>query len=38
MFVLTMVVNGAVVFARPAARLFGVLLIAVLLWAWRPRR
>jgi hypothetical protein len=37
-FALTMVVNGTIVFARPPARLFGVLLIAVLLWAWRPRR
>jgi hypothetical protein len=37
-FVLTMVVNGAIVFARPTARPFGVLLTAVLLWAWQPRR
>ncbi len=33
-FVLVMVVNGAILFARPAARPFGVLLIALLLWAW----
>jgi hypothetical protein len=37
-FVLTMVVNGAIMFARPAARPFGVILVAVLLWAWWRRR
>jgi hypothetical protein len=37
-FVLTMVVNGAIVFARPAARPFGAVLTAALLWAWWPRR
>jgi hypothetical protein len=36
-FVLTMVVNGAIVFARPAARPFGIVLTAILLWAWWPR-
>lgn len=41
--VLTMVVNGAVVFASPAGRLAGVPLTAGLLWAWfgggpKPRR
>jgi hypothetical protein len=36
-FVLTMIVNGAIVFARPAARPFGTALVAALLWAWRPR-
>ncbi len=36
-FVLTMVVNGAIVFARPAARPFGIILTAALLWAWWPR-
>jgi hypothetical protein len=37
-FVLVMVVNGAIVFARPAARPFGAILTAVLLWAWWPSR
>jgi hypothetical protein len=37
-FVLLMVVNGAVVFARPVARPFGVVLVALLLWAWLGRR
>ncbi len=41
LFVLVMVVNGAIVFARPAARPFGGLLVALLVWAWtksaRPR-
>jgi hypothetical protein len=36
-FVLTMVANGAIVFARPASRPFGILLTAALLWAWWPR-
>ena len=30
--------NGAIVFARPAARPFGAVLTAALLWAWWPRR
>ena len=37
-FVLLMIVNGAVVFARPAARPFGAALVATLIWAWWPRR
>jgi hypothetical protein len=37
-FVVTMIVNGAIVFARPAARPFGAVLVAVLCWAWWPRR
>jgi hypothetical protein len=37
-FVLTMIVNGAILFARPAARPFGVVLVGVLLWAWSPSR
>lgn len=36
-FVLTMIVNGAIVFARPTARPFGVVLVAALLWAWLGR-
>ena len=37
-FVLVMVVNGAVIFARPAARPLGVVLVIGLLWVWsRPR-
>ena len=35
-FVLMMIVNGAIIFARPAARPLGVLLVAALLWAWAP--
>lgn len=37
-FVLLMIVNGAIVFARPIARPWGALLVAVLVWAWLPRR
>ena len=37
-FVLTMIVNGAIVFARPAARPFGTALVMALVWAWWPRR
>lgn len=37
-FVVMMIVNGAIVFARPAARPLGVLVMAVLVWAWWPRR
>jgi hypothetical protein len=37
-FVLTMIVNGAIVFARPEARPFGLVLTLTLLWAWWPRR
>ena len=36
-FVLTMIVNGAIVFARPGARPLGAVLVAALLWAWWPR-
>jgi hypothetical protein len=34
LFVLVMVVNGAILFARPGARPFGALLVALLVWAW----
>jgi hypothetical protein len=34
-FVLLMIVNGAVVFVRPAARPLGAALVALLIWAWR---
>jgi hypothetical protein len=37
-FVLTMIINGAFVFARPAWRPLGALLVGVLCWAWWPRR
>lgn len=37
-FVLVMIVNGAIVFARPMARPWGILLVAALLWAWLARR
>ena len=37
-FVLAMIVNGAIVFARPASRPFGAALVAALVWAWWPRR
>jgi hypothetical protein len=33
-FVLMMIVNGAIIFARPAARPFGVAIVCVLVWAW----
>jgi hypothetical protein len=36
-FVLMMMVNGAIVFARPEARPLGAVLVAALLWAWWPR-
>ena len=36
-FVLTMMVNGAIVFARPAARPIGAALVIALVWAWWPR-
>jgi len=36
-FVLMMIVNGAIIFARPAARPLGAMLVAALLWAWWPR-
>ena len=34
LFVLVMIVNGAILFARPIARPFGALLAALLIWAW----
>jgi hypothetical protein len=37
-FVLTMIVNGAIIFARPMARPVGAVLVATLLWAWWPRQ
>jgi hypothetical protein len=37
-FVLVMIVNGAIVFARPAARPFGAALVTALVWAWWPWR
>ena len=33
-FVLMMIVNGAILFARPIARPFGAVLVALLAWAW----
>jgi hypothetical protein len=36
-FVLLMVVNGAVIFARPGARPFGALVATALAWIWWPR-
>lgn len=36
-FVLVMVVNGAVLFARPGARPFGAVLVGLLVWAWTKR-
>ena len=40
-FIIVMVVNGAVLFARPSARPFGAVLVGLLVWAWtkpaRPR-
>ena len=37
LFVLTMVINATIVFARPIARPFGALLVALLVWAWTKR-
>lgn len=37
LFVLVMVVNGAVIFARPGARPFGAVLVGLLVWAWAKR-
>ena len=37
-FVLLMVLNGAVLFARPLARAPGIILVAVLVWAWWKRK
>lgn len=38
-FVIVMVVNGAVLFARPGARPFGAVLVALLVWTWiKPGR
>lgn len=37
LFILVMVANGAIVFARPAARPFGGILVALLVWAWMKR-
>jgi len=38
LFVLTMIVNGAIVFARPAARPIGAALVIALVWAWWPHK
>lgn len=36
LFFLVIIFNGAVVFASPAGRIAGVVLVAALVWAWRP--
>ena len=36
-FFLVMIVNAAIVFASPPGRVLGVLVVACLLWGWRPR-
>jgi hypothetical protein len=36
-FFLVIIINAAIVFASPAGRVLGVLVVAALLWAWRPR-
>jgi hypothetical protein len=36
-FYLVIILNAAVVFAAPARRALGLLVVAVLGWAWRPR-
>lgn len=36
-FFLIIIFNGAIVFASPVGRVFGVPVVAALLWAWRPR-
>ena len=35
-FYFVIIVNAAIVFARPPVRPFGLLLTALLMWAWRP--
>jgi hypothetical protein len=35
---LLIIVNAAVVFARPSARMLGIALVAMLIWTWRPSR
>jgi hypothetical protein len=37
-FYLLVIVNAAIVFARPQTRLLGVGLVTALLYAWRPHR
>jgi hypothetical protein len=37
-FFLVMIVNGAVVFARPSWRIAGSVLVGALVWAWWPSR
>jgi hypothetical protein len=36
-FFLTIIFNGAVVFASPAGRVAGLAIVAALVWAWWPR-
>jgi hypothetical protein len=36
-FFLVIIFNAAIVFASPLGQVFGVAIVAVLLWAWRPR-
>ena len=35
-FFLTIIINGAIVFASPLGRVLGAAVVAILLWAWRP--
>jgi hypothetical protein len=35
-FFLVVIANGAIVFATPAGRILGTLVVATLLWAWAP--
>lgn len=36
-FFLIIIINAAIVFASPAGRVAGVVVVAALAWAWRPR-
>jgi hypothetical protein len=36
LFYFVIIVNAAVVFARPAGRIAGIVLVLALVWAWRP--
>ncbi len=38
LFFAVILINGAVIFVQPSRRLAGALLVAMLLWSWRPMR
>ena len=37
-FYLVIILNAAVIFAAPPRRIFGLAVVALLAWAWRPRQ